>query len=125
MGAWRAWGQDAGVILAAAILFTLAALGGVGLASMHFAGKHVPLWMGMLHAGLALPGLVLLFWGTGVRNWPPLLTASLVLFMAAAGGGVVMFLTHGRNKPLPKPLIIGHGSLAVLGYVGLLIALFV
>lgn len=113
------------VLQAAVILFTLAALGGIVLASMHLSKAHVHFWMGLVHAGLALPALVLLFWATVVRNWSPLLTASLTLFLAAAGGGVVMFLMHGKKKPLPVGLIVGHGSLALLGYIALLIALFV
>lgn len=112
------------VVQAAAILFTLATLGGIALASMHLSSKRVHLWMGMVHGGLALPAIILLFWSTAVSGWPAMFTASLVLFLAAAGGGVVMFFLHGKKQPLPKGLIFGHGTLAVLGYIALLVAMF-
>lgn len=106
-------------------MLTLAAIGGIALASMHLSKKQVKLWMALIHGAFALPGVALLFWATVVREWPALMTASLVLLLAAAAGGVIMFLMHGKRKAMPKGLILGHGALAGLGYIGLLIALFV
>lgn len=112
------------VVQAAAILFTLAAVGGITLAAMHLTQRQVHLWMALIHGILAAPAIILLFWSTVVSGWPTMFTAALVLFLAAAGSGLVMFFQHAKKRPLTKGMIIGHGSLAVLGYIALIWAMY-
>jgi hypothetical protein len=44
--------------------------------------------------------------------------------LAALGGATLFLGFHLRQRALPIPLVIGHGLLAVTGFVLLLIALF-
>jgi hypothetical protein len=50
---------------------------------------------------------------------------ALGLFVLAALGGAGIFVGfHLRERPLPIPLVIGHGLIAATAYVLLLVALF-
>jgi hypothetical protein len=49
----------------------------------------------------------------------------VVVLVAAALGGTTMALGfHRRGRPLPVPLMLGHGLLAVIGVVLVLMAVF-
>ena len=55
------------------------------------------------------------------RNWR---STALGVFVLAILGGAVLFLGfHLNRKPLPIPFVIGHGLLAVTGYVLLILAM--
>lgn len=48
---------------------------------------------------------------------PPAIIESLVLFPLAAAGGLFLLYRDITNQRIPKWLAIGHGLLAVTGYV--------
>ena len=50
------------------------------------------------------------------------MTISIVLFALAAIGGVALAYKVFRSRPLPASLAVGHGVLAVAGFVALLAA---
>ena len=108
----------------AVVLLALAALGGLLMAGIRFAGKpHPPTWLAMGHgfiAGAAVTLLVYDFFTTGL---PGLAQLGLLLLLIAAAGGIVLNLCyHWKQLPLPKWLVVVHALVAVGGFVLLLIA---
>jgi hypothetical protein len=106
----------------ATALFTVAALGGMVLAAIRFQGRPAPpSWLAMAHGVLAAAGLTLLTYavlaagvsGIGTLGW-------LVLLLAATAGAVLRLRYHDHGVPLPPGLVVGHASVAVLGYALLL-----
>ena len=49
---------------------------------------------------------------------PTLALVALGIFVLAAAGGATLFIGfHLREKALPKPFVVGHGLLALVGVV--------
>jgi len=101
-------------------LFALAAVGGAVLAYTRIVKKDVNLPIAIVHGILAATALVLLIiavthtGGTG-------LTAALVVFLIAAIGGFTLLSFHLRMRPMPVPLVLIHGGVAVTAFIILLI----
>ena len=110
----------------AAILFAIAALGGVVLAAIRFGGREIPpMALALVHGLFAAAGLVTLIVvvvGAGFSTWT---AAAVVGFLLAAIGGFVLFSYHLRRQALPKTYVVGHGAVAVVSFVILLLAIFV
>lgn len=106
---------------AAIIFFALAAIGGVILAYLHWTGKTAPIPFALAHGALAVIGVILLLLGLGDSQGSNLPIISLIIFVLAAIGGIILFSTHMKSRPLPRGLIVGHGALAVIAFVILLI----
>jgi hypothetical protein len=108
----------------AAVLLVLAALGGLVMAGIRFAGKpHPPTWLAMAHGFIAGAAVTLLIYDYFTVGLPPLAQWSLLLFLIATGGGVVLNLNyHWKQVPLPKGLMVAHALIAVAGFVLLLVA---
>ena len=111
---------------AAAVLFALAALGGLTLAGIRMSGKpRPPTWLALGHGAIAATGLVTLLSTAATGSLPLLAYISLGAFVLAALGGATIFLLfHLRKKPLPIPLVFAHGAIAVTGFALLLFAIF-
>ena len=117
-----------------AILFGIAALGGITLAVLHFraGGKtHPPTSIAMLHGTLAVVALIFLIVGIAATadgfsaGFSSLAVLALLLFVLAALGGAYMFFgKHLRGEALPSPVVVIHGLAAVAGFVLLLVYLF-
>jgi len=117
-----------------AVLFAIAALGGIALAVMHFrsGGKtHPPTSLAMLHGTLAVVALIFLIVGIAATadgfsaGFSSLAVLALLLFVLAALGGAYMFFgKHLRGKPLPSPVVVIHGLAAGAGLVLLLVYVF-
>lgn len=110
----------------AAVLFGLAAIGGLVMAVNRFRGESRP--HGALAAGhglLAGAGVVVyLIALLGAEDPPGLGVAALVLFVVAAlGGAALVFGFHLRQRALPIWLIATHAVVAVIAYVLLLVAI--
>ncbi|HEY2344721.1 MAG TPA: hypothetical protein VGH80_02435 [Xanthomonadaceae bacterium] len=110
----------------ALILLGIAALGGLAMAGMRFAGNpRPPSWLAMLHGLLAAAGLTLLIEAALTTGLPSPGGVGLgLLLIAAVGGAAINLLYHDRQLPLPKSWIVGHALLAVAGYGLLLATLF-
>ncbi|HUG21509.1 hypothetical protein [Piscinibacter sp.] len=106
----------------AVVLLAIAALGGLVMAGIRFAGKPYPAtWLAMLHGFLSAAAVTLLVYAAATVGLPSLALAATVLFVIAAGGGVLMNLGyHWKNLALPKWLVVVHAGLAVVGFVLLL-----
>ena len=102
-----------------AVLFAVAAVGGIVMVLMHLKGSAIPTPLALLHGLLGAAGLVVLILIVrgGAGN---LLTISLILFVVAALGGFVLFANHLKKKPLSTPLIFIHAGVAVIAFVLLL-----
>jgi hypothetical protein len=110
----------------ATILLGLAALGGLTLAGIRLSGKpRPPTWMAVGHGLVAATGLVLLAYAAATTTVPQLALVSLGVFVLAALGGATLFIGyHLQEKELPIPLVLGHGLIAVTGYVLLLVGVY-
>ncbi len=107
----------------AAILFALAAAGGLAMAIIHLRSKgekHPPMPLALLHGALAAAALLLVIAAFVQVGASDLGWLALALFVIAALGGFVLFANHLRKKPLPTPLVLVHGGAAVVGFVLLL-----
>jgi hypothetical protein len=111
------------MFVVAAVLFALAALGGIILAALHLTTKSAPVPLALLHGLLAAAGLVLLIIGVTQMASAGLPVVALVIFIIAALGGFVLFAMHLKHKPLPGGLIVVHGLLAVAAFIILLVSL--
>jgi hypothetical protein len=108
----------------AAALLALAAVGGLAMAVMRFKGvDRPPTLLLMGHGVLAAAALTLLIYAEATVGLPPLGTASLaVLLVVAVVGAALNLLYHSKMLPIPKPPIVIHGIVAVVGFVMLLMA---
>lgn len=109
-----------------AILFALAAAGGLLMAGIRFAGKrNPPAWLAMGHGLLAAAGLTLLVYAACVAGVPPMADVAILLFLLAAAGGAVLSLAYKwKQILLPAWLVIVHALAAVGGFLLLLAAAF-
>lgn len=107
----------------AAIIFAVAALGGAYLAYRHLQGKELPGAIAVIHGAAAATALVLLAIAVLANNVDDLATVALVIFVVAALGGFYLASFHLRDDRRPTPLVLGHGLIAVVAFVTLLVAL--
>lgn len=108
----------------AVILFAVAAVGGVTLISIRARRPEVPLGLAVAHGLAAATALVLLLLAVLGGGTPGLATVALVVFVAAALGGFVLFASHLRRGTFPLGLALAHGAAAVLAFVLLLAGLY-
>jgi hypothetical protein len=105
----------------AIILFALAAVGGLWMATLVFRGAVAPPpAIAALHGLLAASGIVVLLMGiiqAGAAGRPGI---ALALFVIAALGGFTLLSFHVRKRVLPKAVIIAHALVAVCGFLTLL-----
>ena len=103
----------------AAILLTLAALGGLVVASFPLRGiPRPPTWLALGHGAVAAAGLLtLIYYAATTTPSTAALIALGILVLAALGGAGLFGLFHVREKPLPVPLVLGHGLIAAIGVV--------
>jgi len=105
----------------AVLIFAIAAVVGLTMALAVFQGRLPPIASAVVHGALAATGLVLLIVAvcahraTGAARW------ALGFFLVAALGGFILaFAYHARKKNLPTNLVVGHATLAVIGFLLLL-----
>jgi hypothetical protein len=109
----------------AAILFAIAALGGIVMAGMRLSGRELPpMGLAVVHGLFAASGLVALIVALVGRGFALAPTIALVGFVAAALGGFYLFSIHLKRQALPVSAVVGHGITAVVSFVVLLAAIF-
>jgi hypothetical protein len=111
-------------MITAAVLLAIAALGGLAMALIRLSGKPwPPLALAVLHGLLAVAGVIALI--VALANvGGTYLVVSLIGFVLAALGGLLLFSFHMRAQSLPIPLVFIHGAVAIVSFVVLLIAIF-
>ena len=108
----------------AAILFAIAALGGVIMALMRFSGRdYPPMALSIVHGLFAAAGLVALIAVVVGAAVASAIKLALGLFMVAAVGGFVLFAFHLKKRALPIPIVVIHGLVAVVAFIILLVNL--
>ena len=108
----------------ACVLFLLAALGGLAMAGIRFSGnRNPPVWLAMGHGGLAVAGVALLAYAVLAASAGATAMWSLILFLVAAAGGTVLFLSYEwKRELLPVWLVLVHAVVAVAGFLLLVVA---
>lgn len=109
----------------ALIVFAIAAVGGLVLASSVLRGKLAPWAISALHALLGASGLVLLILTVLQGTVPARVSAALGLLVVAALGGFYLASLHLRNTVAPKAVVFVHAGVAVVGFLTLLSAVLV
>jgi hypothetical protein len=100
---------------AAAIILSLASLGGLTMLAIRLSGSpRPPNWMALGHGAIAATGIALLAYAAVNPGIPLTAQVALGLFVLAALGGVTIFVAfHLKKVPLPIPIVLGHGLLAL------------
>jgi hypothetical protein len=104
----------------AVIVFAIAAVGGLILALHVLRDRFAPWLLSILHAILGATGLVLVLVAVVGDQSGSLIFASLLILVVAALGGFFLASFHLRKRLPPKPIVILHALLAVVGF-GLLV----
>ena len=115
--------EPASILWTSTVLLAVAAAGGLIMAGIRFAGnRQPPIALAMLHGFLAAAAVTLLLYAAATVGLPGMALVALVLFLVAAGGGVILNLNyHWKQLPLPKWLVVVHAAAAVVGFVLLLV----
>jgi hypothetical protein len=100
-------------------LFAAAALGGIYLLSFILRNRETPKSIALIHGLFAALGLVFLFYYAAVSKPAPI--DSAILLVLAALGGFVLIFRDLTGKNIPKWLAVGHGLIAVTGFILLVI----
>ena len=108
------------ILTIAAIVFAIAAIGGLVLAKNLFSDKLPPWIISLVHAALGATGLVLLIFAVFQGNTASRLTAALGILIVAALGGFFLASFHIRKVIAPKSIVIIHAGVAVVGFLTLL-----
>src|ERR1700741_2664963 len=103
-------------------LFALGALIGMYLISMVLQNKETSKSAAFIHGIFVAVALIMLI-AYAVKNGPGL-TESIILFVMAALGGFVLIYRDLTGKKIPKWLAVGHGMLAIGGFIFLLLFAF-
>ncbi|RZA20061.1 MAG: hypothetical protein EOP93_06990 [Lysobacteraceae bacterium] len=106
----------------ALLVFAIAAIGGLLLATSVLRGKLAPWALSIAHALLGATGLVMLVLVVLQGATPARVAAALGLLVAAALGGFYLASIHLRGKVAPKAIVFVHAGAAVTGFLVLLSA---
>jgi len=109
----------------ATIILGLSAIGGLVMATIRLSGSpRPPTWIALIHGLVAVVGFGTLVSAALNRELPFLTQISIGAFGLAALGGLGLFLGfHVRKRPLPIPLVLVHGLVAVSAFVMLVMSL--
>ncbi|STX51296.1 Uncharacterised protein [Legionella busanensis] len=110
------------MLILATIFFILAAVLGIYLITYMFQDKTTPKGVVMIHGSLAAIGIVLLILYLFSSRSSPVI--SLILFILAAIGGFYIVWRDIMLKPVPKFLVVGHGLIAIIAFICLILFQF-
>ena len=104
------------MLLYAVIIFAVAAVGGLVLASSVLRGNLASWPLSLLHALLGAAGLVILILAVmgGAGGMIPI---SLGLLVIAALGGFYLASRHMKSQIAPKGVVVIHALVAVVGFL--------
>ena len=111
------------LLIIAAILFALGALGGLVMAVRSFKGQSIPVPLAALHGLLGATGLVLLIVAALLGKASKTALIALVVLVIAALGGFYLLSFHIRKQRHPRAVIVVHALVAVIGFLTLLTAI--
>src|SRR5688572_7886241 len=102
-------------------MFALGAMVGIYLLSFVLRGINTPKFVVFVHGIFVVVALILLI--TYAMDQPGYME-TVVIFVLAAIGGLVLVYRDLTSKPMPKWLAVGHGLIAITGFVFLLMNAF-
>lgn len=111
------------LLIYAAVLFALGALGGLVMAMRAFKGETLPVPLAIGHGVLGASGLVLLIIGVLAGTGGGTARIALALLVVAALGGFYLLSFHIRKQQHPRAVIVVHALVAVIGFLTLLTAI--
>ena len=111
------------MIGSAVVLFLLAAMGGLYMATRIFKGAFPPVLVAVGHGGLAATGLVLAILAAMSPAAAPLVKYGAGILFLAAMGGFFLLSFHLRKAPHPKAVVVIHALVAVAGVACLALTL--
>lgn len=105
-------------------IFAATAVVGLYMATRVLSGKLAPWAAGLVHAALGATGLVVLglAWLNG--GMAQFAVIALGVLVIAALGGFFLGSFHFRKVVAPKPVVVIHAGVAVIGFVLLCVAAF-
>jgi hypothetical protein len=103
------------MLLIAALLLSLAAAGGAGLAAMHLKARSPPLVAGLGHASLALAGIGVLAAAAVAEGDNLRANSALLCFALALVGGGFLALFRFEGDAAPGFMIALHALAAIAG----------
>lgn len=106
----------------ATVFFVIAALLGLYLLSYILQNKNTPKGMAFTHGPIATIGLVILIIYALLYKPTPII--SIMLFALAALGGILLISRDILGKTIPKWLAIGHGLIAIIAFVFLIVFIY-
>jgi hypothetical protein len=106
----------------AAVVFAVAALGGIVLAAHVLRARFAPWALSLIHAALGAAGIVLVLIAV-IGGSSGATTLALVLFIVAALGGFFLASFHYRKQLPPAAVVVVHAVVALAGFGALLSAL--
>ena len=109
------------MLIVAALLFAIAAVGGLAMAYIHFKqDRNPPGAIAALHGILAATALLILIWAVVQSGATSSVAWALRLLVVAALGGFFLVSYHLRGQRLPSPVVVIHALVAVAGFLLLL-----
>ncbi|MGV6819020.1 MAG: hypothetical protein ACWA5T_00815 [Parvularcula sp.] len=105
------------MVIYAVIVFAVAALGGLYLASHVLRDKFAPWPVSLLHAGLGALGLGLLGAAIIQGGASQGVLIGFVVLLVAALGGFFLASFHLRNQMPPKVIVGVHAVVAIIGFL--------
>ena len=106
------------MLIISIILFAIAALFGLYLLSYILTNKNTPKGVAITHGQIATVGLILLIIYAFLYSPKPIV--SIIIFILAALGGLLLMFKDITGKPIPKWMALGHGITALIGIIVLI-----
>ena len=107
------------IIYTAITIFSMTAILGIYLISLVLRDKQTPKGIAIVHGLFAATGLILLLTYSNGSEQSPIV--SIVVFVIAALGGLILVYKDVVEKQVPKWLAITHGLTAVIGFAFLIL----
>lgn len=103
----------------AVLVFAIGAVGGLVLANSVLRGKLASWGLSLLHAALGATGLVL----TAIvvlgrsSDVASIIPTALIILVVAALAGFFLASYHARKASPPRPAVVAHAAVAVVGFL--------
>jgi len=111
-------------MIAAAIFFAIAALGGIVMALIRFSGRdYPPVFLAVIHGVFAAAGIVTLVVAALAPGVALSIRIALILFVGAAIGGFSLVYFHAKSRPLPISYIVIHAFVAIIAFIILIVGI--
>lgn len=111
------------MLIISILLFALAAMLGFYLLTFVLTDRPTPKGIAFIHGPLAAIALIILIMYALTHHPAPIL--SICVFVVAALGGLTLIYRDLTGKTLPKWLALGHGMLALIGFILVVVYAFI